>query len=205
MVIKSLAVTILTLIALTSIFSTCKKGGCANTVYNFEIGIKAYPDLDTIHVADTLWFEINSSTTFTDLASNNNVDYSGSKNLGSAMGFGQFFGKDSVKDAANSFEYILVKGQNVNNPFVLKIREYLFVEQNNSYLFKLGVIPKEKGIFGIGFSNAANVFRSNDQCTKASFNIFFQNTRQHYFLNPNINSNNTDTTKPSGSYYFAVN
>ncbi|MEP7229638.1 MAG: hypothetical protein ABI691_05270 [Ginsengibacter sp.] len=202
---KIFVVAALFFIAITTTFSTCKKGGCANTVYNFEIGVKAYPDRDSIHIGDTLWVEINAPTTFTDLVSNNDVNYAGAANLGSAIGFGEFIGRDSVRESANSFEYLLIKGYNVNNPFVSKIREYLFMEQNNFYLFKLGIIPKEKGIFGIGFSNAANVFRANDGCTKARFNIFFQNTHQHYFLNPNINSNSADTTKPSGSYYFAVN
>ena len=201
---KYFTVAILLIIAMASTFSTCKKGGCENTVYNFQIGIKAYPDIDSIRTSDTLWFEINSSSTFTDLVSNNDVNYSSAANLGSAIGFGEFVGKDSIREAANSFDYILVKGANVTNPFISKIREYLFVEQNNNYVFKLGITPKEKGMFGIGLSNAANVFRTNDKCTKASFAIFFQNTKQHYYLNPNINSSNFDTTKPSASYYFKV-
>ena len=201
---KTLTLAVLLIIALASIFNACKKQGCANTVYNFQIGVKAYPDIDNIHISDTVWFEINSSSTFTDLVSNNNVNYSNAVNLGSAIGFGEIIGKDSIRESANSFSYFLVNGINVINPFVSKIREYLFVEKNNSYLFKLGIIPKIKGVFGIGLSNAANVFRTNDKCTKASFKLFFQNTKQHYYLNPNINSSNFDTTKPSGSYYFKV-
>lgn len=204
---KHFSIAILLIIATASIFSTCKKGGfgCANTVYTFDLGIKAYPDFETIHLGDTIWLELNAPTSLTDITSNQVIDYSGTANLGSAIGFGQFVGRDTVIEAANFFDYKLINGINVNNPSVSKIREYLFVEQQNQYLFKLGIVPKQKGIFGIGLSNAANVFRRNDNCTKASFNINFKNTKQHYYLNPNINSSNTDTTKPSASYYFKVN
>ena len=203
---KYFTIGILLCITIASIFSTCKEGGlgCANAVYSFELGIKANPDFDVIHLGDTIWLEINSPTTFTDIASNSMVNYSGASNLGSAIGFGQFIGKDTVKEVANLFDYKLLNGIPVNNTFVSKIREYLFVEQQNQYLFKLGIVPKQKGIFGIGVSNAANVYRKNDNCTKANFIINFVNTKQHYYLNPNINSSNTDTTKPSGSYYFKV-
>jgi hypothetical protein len=200
-------VAILLFIAITTTFSTCKKGGlgCANAIYNFNLDIRAYPDYAEINVGDTIWLEITSPHDFTDLVSNVKINYANAANLGSAIGFGEFIGRDSVLNAANYFDYKLIDGIKVNNPFVSKIREYLFIENQNQYLFKLGIIPKQTGIFGIGLSNAANVYRKNDKCTKANFLINFNNTKQHYFLNPNINSSNTDTTKPSASYYFKVN
>ena len=73
------------------------------------------------------------------------------------------------------------------------------------YVFKLGIVPQQSGIFGIGFSNANNVYRKSDKCTKANFQIILENTRHHYYLNPNINRSNFDTAKPNGSYYFKVN
>lgn len=203
---KYYTIAILFIIATATTFSKCQKGGlgCARTVYNFQMEIQAYPDNSSIKIDDTLWLEINAPTSLPDITKGKTVDYSGSKNLGTAIGFGQFFGKDSIKDAANLFEYKLINGREVNNPFTTKIREYLFDEQNGRYIFKLGIIPKEKGIFGIGFSNAANVFRKTDNCTKANFEMDFANTVQHFYLNPNINSSNTDTTRPSASYFFKV-
>lgn len=193
-------------IAITNIFTTCKKGGfgCSNNIYNFNINVIAYPDNAKLSVGDTIWLEINSPKDFIDLPSNVKINYANAANLGSAIGFGEFIGKDSVLEAANFFDYILKQGIKVNNPSTSKIREYLFIEDQDKYLFRLGIIPKKPGIFGIGFSNAANVYRKNDKCTKAGFLINFKNTKQHYYLNPNINSSNTDTIKPTGSYYFKV-
>ena len=90
----------------------------------------------------------------------------------------------------------------VNNPNTLQIREFQFVQQNDRYLFKLGIIPKEVGVFGVGFSNAANVYRKNDACTKANFTINFKGTNQHYYLNPNFQGGPPPT---GGDYYFKVN
>ena len=59
------------LISMAAFFSTCTpRFDCANTTYNFEIGVKAYPDEDSIHVGDTIWFEINESTALKDMIRN---------------------------------------------------------------------------------------------------------------------------------------
>lgn len=190
----------------TFIFSTCKKGelGCANTVYNFQLFADVFPDKDSVHIGDTIWLEVNSTTMFRDINSNVVVDYSHAMNLGSAIGFGEYSIINNPIFAANSFRDILLTGSNVNNPNIEQIREYLFSEQNNRYVFKLGIVAQQPGIFGIGFSNARNVYRESDKCTKANFQIILENTRHHYYLNPNINSSNFDTTKTSGIYYFKV-
>ncbi len=202
---KFLSISLLLAVAMISTFSTCKKGitGCAETVYSFQMDIKAYPDIDSIHTGDTLWLEVNSPATLQDNISNRLVNYSGAENLGTAIGFGQFK-NDSTTVAANFFDYKLVLGIPINNPNINQIREYLFIQTNNNYAFKLGIVPKYKGTFSIGVSNAANVYRKSDNCTKASFVITFKDTKQHYYLNPFIKSSNIDTLNPSGSYYFKV-
>ncbi|MBD3750709.1 MAG: hypothetical protein IE931_14575 [Sphingobacteriales bacterium] len=203
---KIYTITILLIIVLTMTFSTCRKGGlgCANTVYNFQIAAKIRPNLDSIHIGDTIWIELNTSTNLTDVVSNKIINYSGAKNLGTLIGFGDYSILNNPVPSANNFTTILIKGKEINNPNKLQVREYLFEEQNDRYILKLGIIANKKGIFGIGLSNAQNVYRASDECSKAFFNIILQDTRQHYYLNPNINSSNTDTIKPTGSYYFKV-
>lgn len=186
-----------------TITSSCGKLCLTDTAFNFQISVKAYPDRDSIRIGDTIWLEINAPTSLQDISSKKIVDYSGTENLGSAIGFERItIGNPIV--SANSFNYILITGIQVSNPNTTQIREFLFVQSNYSFAFKLGIIPKEKGVFGIGFSNAANVYRNSNKCTKALFQINFESTRQHYYLNPYINTTNTDTTKASGSYYFKV-
>ncbi|MEO6638536.1 MAG: hypothetical protein ABIN25_09675 [Ginsengibacter sp.] len=77
---------LLLLLGITSIGSQCKKRfGCANMVYNFEIGVKTSPNNDTINIGDTIWFEINSPSTLKDQNTNQLINYSGVENLGSGI------------------------------------------------------------------------------------------------------------------------
>src|SRR5689334_11622357 len=85
----------LSLIALMCIYAQCNKRlDCANTVYSFEMGIKAYPDKDSINVGDTIWLEVNEPTTLKDVFSGKMIDYSGAVNLGSFVSFSKLV--DSV-------------------------------------------------------------------------------------------------------------
>lgn len=131
--------------------NSCGKNGlgCINTTYNFQIGVKAYPNRDSIRVGDTVWLEINAPISLTDISSNTVVNYSGATNLGSAIGFIKLIGKNNAIGAANMFNYYLVKGININNPNTENTREYKFTENDNRYTFKLGIISKEKGAFKI--------------------------------------------------------
>ena len=195
---------VVVLIYATTVFSTCNKTilGCSEESHSFQINAIAYPDKDSIHIGDTLWLEVNAPTTLKDVFSGKMMDYSGAANLGSAIGFGEYSIVGIFKNAANYFDYYLVTGASVSNPNTAQIREYLFTQANNSYRFKLGVIPREKGIYCIAFSNATNVYRNSDKCTKAGFEINFENANHHYYLNPNFQNG----ALPAGgeNYYVKV-
>ena len=181
-------------------FQCKKRFGCADTVYNFEIGVRAVPDLDSVNVGDTIWFEINSATQLKDV-NGQLIDYSNAENLGTGISFyaldnqeGQFIIK-----ATSKFDYLLVAGTQLR--MTDDIIEYRFIEENGAYKFKLGISPKMKGIYGIIFSNAANVYRKSDACTKAAFTINFTQTDPHYYLNPNFQGGPTPV---GGDYYFKI-
>lgn len=189
-------------LAVISICSQCKDLDCREQVFSFEIGIKAYPDKDSIRVNDTIWLEVNEQTTLKDLQTGSIIDFSGAANLGSAIGFkkyssvtGQF-----TTDAVEKFNFYLIKGTEVPNRTPSLYKEYFFAEENG-YVFRLGVIPKETGTFVLVFSNATSVVRKRDNCTKASFVLNFKKTNQHYYLNPNFVGG---PVAPGGDYYFKV-
>jgi len=191
------------LLFLTVILSSsmqCKKiVGCAETIYNFEIGVKAYPDIDSITIGDTIWFEVNTPSLLKDV-NGQMVDYSTAANLGSAVSFHTLSEDNQFTiKSVNKFDYLLKEGTQLK--ITDDLIEYSFSEKNGNYLFKLGIIAKEKGTYGLIFSNAANVYRNNDKCTKASFNINFHNTNPHYNLNPNFQGGPIPV---GGDYYFKV-
>ena len=199
---KFLTLSVIAVIAVISTFSTCKKGGlgCANTVYFFQIGVKSFPNYDSIHIGDTLWFDINSTSTLEDSVSKKMIDYSNAENLGSDIAIEKIINATTFIGSVQSFNYLLIKGKEVQSSNSNLIKDYIFSEQAGYYIFKLGLVAKETGTFTAVFGNAANVYRSSDKCTKASFEINFENTNQHYYLNPNSNG----YIGKGGDYYFKV-
>jgi hypothetical protein len=195
------------LIALLFIRASCatKALNCANTKYSFELPIKAYPGKEKMHVGDTLWFEITSPTTLKDQLSSKEIDYSNAANLGSSVAFSTLSSEGEFTiNCVSRFDYLLKSGIELSRGYANGlINEYGFTETSNEYRFLLAIIPKDTGTYRIGFSNAANVSRQNDKCTKAEFALNFRNTDQHYYLAPGYNPNGP--TLVGGDYYFKVN
>lgn len=191
--------------ALLFLQATCNKHGldCAATKYSFQLPIRAYPNKEWVHVGDTIWLEINESTTLKDNQSGQSINYGGAQNLGSGVSFSALSSNNEFTlNAVDKFEFVLKKGTELRRGFNNGLgNEYRFVEEQDRYLFLLGIVAKEKGIYGIVFSNAANVFRTNDRCTKANFAILFEDTDQHYRLNPFYIPG---TNPRGGDYYFKV-
>lgn len=188
----------------TAVFSTCKKSilGCTENTYSFDIDAKVFPDKDSINIGDTIWVEINSPTTLTDQF-NTLVDYSNANNLGTVMGFVKVINVSPIQleDAVNDFKLILIAGNEVPsvNPQLLK--EYNFQESGGRYIFKLAIIPKNRGTFSFNLENAANVMRNGNSCPKAIFNFLLKNTTdQHYYLYPG----GIGVTPAGADYYFYV-
>ena len=80
------------------------------------------------------------------------VTYSGVENLGSVISFQKLVGSSFSEKALNQFSLILKQGTLVNNqidPGFFK--EYSFENSNGAYKFKLGVSPKDTGIYRIFF------------------------------------------------------
>lgn len=199
---------VMLVICMTSYGFKCNKSvGCAEVVSNFEMGIKAYPDKDSILIGDTIWIEINEPVIFKDLTGTGtgNVDYSNAANLGAAISFAQLISVDSTNDkVASKFKYLLMSGSSVERQDTIKYWEYKFSEQNGFYRFKLALIPREKGVYKMFIGNANNVYRNNNKCTKANFIINFINTNQHYYFNK-VSFPGIVLSGKTGVYLFKVN
>ncbi len=173
---------------------------CAKTVYSFQLPVKAFPDKDTFNIGDTIWLEINEPTLIRDGISGEMVDYSGTSNLGSAISFLYWDNLiNAWSEGISRFKFSIEKGTELKvTPLTI---QYRFIESTDRYLFKLGVIPKEKGLHSLLLSSSNNTFRENDKCTKASFTINFKDTDQHYYLSPSYTG---QTGLIGGDYYFYV-
>ena len=191
------------LIFFISTYSTCKKNGsCTESRYSFEIGVKATPNSDSLLINDTIWLVLDEPVNLLDKTTNTVVDYSNSANLGSAIGFQKAIFAPTLNfiPAVEKFVFRNIEGIETNNSNPSLLKEYLFTENNGRYKFKLGVVAKDTGIFRFVFSNAANVYRKNNSCTKAFFEINFKETNQHRYLIPGFGG----STVKGGDYYFKV-
>ncbi len=182
--------------------TTCKKIGCAETIFNFEAKAIIMNNKESFNLGDTLFLTITCLV----LQKNNNVGqniaFKKAANLGTSIGFGELI-QPEVKEAANDFNFILLKGRVANNLNTNAIREYIFSENDFSYNLTLGIIPKKRGIFSIGLSNANNVYRVDDKCTKANYRIFFDATEQHSYLLKQV-LGVEPPAPPNGTYFFKV-
>lgn len=167
-----------------TMFSTCRKGGfdCANTVYTFQIGEQITPDKDSIRVGDTLVLKMTAPTNLTDMQSGRTISYGNAENLGNIVTFLRLFPMNQSYGAMKNFTLSVIKGRTVNTVAEQGQLEVLFSEENEKYVFDLLIVPRDTGRYAITIGNAANVYRKNDKCTKASFEIDFQNTDQHFYF-----------------------
>lgn len=173
-------------ISYISIWASCnKRFDCSQTDYSFEAFYKTYPDRDSLKVGDTIWLELNTPTLIKDLLNNQVIDYSGAENFGTAISYLELVSGANDPPplpSANYFDNVLKTGILSSTDKPDQIRAYLFKEESGTYLFKLGVVPKKKGLFIIAPGNAANVYRKSDKCSKAGFRLTFKNTNQHLYL-----------------------
>lgn len=184
----------------------CKKLrlDCKTVKYNFQLPAKAYPDTDSIKIGDTLWLEIDEPTILKDGISSSNIDYSGTENLGTVIGFDQLLGVGKLVYAIDKFHVTAIKGQKLNQTTI--DAEYRFIEEDKRFKFKLAIQPKEAGVFRLIIGNSNNTYRKSDKCTKANFNIEFKDTQLHaYFYNVFDPNAIIDASNKGNVYYFKVN
>lgn len=180
-----------------------RSADCFSATYAFELDVKAYPDKASIQINDSITFSVDAPTDFINKADGSSINYRDAANLGSAVNFHALAEDTSwTIKAVSYFDYILTAGKELRHGFDGGSgNEYLFVEENGRYRFELTIVPKRKGLFIVVFSNAANVYRKKDNCTKANFTINFKNTDQHYPLSPFYRPGQILV---GGDYYFEV-
>jgi hypothetical protein len=172
---------------------------CENIKYRFQIFVKAIPGVDTMTIRDTVWISVNQSTTLSNIGSGESINYSGAENLGTAIAFQKITGTTPIiTDAAESFNVKIISGEQTSTSSLVK--SFLFTEKNTFYEFRLGIIPQEPGTYRLVLSNANNVYRRTDKCTKAAFNIDFHETNQHFYMFPR----GGNTPPGGGTFYFHV-
>ena len=197
------------LLIIITINCGCPKS-CIEANYSFAVNAQITPDIDSVHVGDTIYLTSTFPSRLNNLVTNDSVDYSNSTNIGSTLGIVQLVkGIYPGQDAVNKFNFINVVGTIYNDnsiPSPNKVQGLNYFENNNFYKLKIGIVPKQVGIYYLGVGNGlSNRRKNNNSCEKASFSITLNNTNQHlnYFSqwNPDVNLSNYEQPR---AYFLKV-
>jgi hypothetical protein len=201
--------TFMPLFILAIVISGCPKP-CIEANYIFAVNSQITPDLDTLHIGDTLYLTSSFPSSLKDQIGGSIVDYSNAKNLNSTLGIGEFINGEKIpNDAVFNFDYFSIKGRIYNDRNIPKpdgTQQLTYQEINGNYELKIGLIPQKKGIYGLGIGDGLSNGRSNAKsCEKATLSISINNTNQHFYIYKDIDSGHqVSDYEQKHAYYFVV-
>lgn len=169
------------------ILSGCPKP-CVEPNYLFAADAQITPDNDSIHIGDTLYLISDVPNQLIDQQTGTLVNYSNSTGVASSLSITSSPVSDGahVIDAVVDFNFISIEGRIYNDKRIPRpdgIQQLEYAEINGNYVLKVGLIAKKKGNYILGISNGvSNGRKKTNNCEKASFNIKFDNTAQHFYL-----------------------
>lgn len=180
---------------------------CKDARYSFSMHESFSPEKDSISIGDTLWINSSHSTTFQDLQSYANVDFSNSQ-IGSNIRILRFPDtSQNVIGGIYNFDIIKIYGNEVGNDNIpSENKGYYYEEVDTGYLLKLGFIAKEKGVYGISLGNSIGIVQKKGGCEKATIEIDNSNLNTHLYYYENFFPGDTTSiyTK-THVYFFKVN
>ena len=169
------------------IAASCNKNDtrpCANGGYAFTVKSEWSPQREVYNIGDTIFLNSTFSKTLLDVIGNFNVDYSNAKSIGGNLFIHEM---DSVQhvvlDAVQKFNFIQQVGIVLNNPQQAnRIINVSYFETSATYIFKMGIIPKNKGLFAIFISNLNSQGIIGKNCTNAGFTNTLTNSNKNLNL-----------------------
>ncbi len=175
-------------IYLVAIFSFISCGHrCVEANYYFSMTESFSPEKDSIPIGDTLWVTSSHSTTFLDSLSQKNIDFSNSQ-VGSPFEILNFpDASQNVIGGVNDFGYYIISGSETGNDNIpTQNKGFYYEEESNQYILKVGIIAKQKGIYGISLGDDISVIRNNNGCEKAFIEIDNTNANNHLYYDENF-------------------
>jgi hypothetical protein len=149
--------------------------------YVFQQTASFSPESDTISIGDTLFFHSSNSTVFTDIYSNQSIQFNGAINFGSALGIGGLvLGSDSIWGVVDHFDVVPLEGKIYSDNKLLpsKVKQLLYAERDGNYTLSFGLIPKIKGVYVLTLSDGI-IFKP--ECKRA--NVVFTLLNNDHHLN----------------------
>jgi hypothetical protein len=160
--------------------SSCHKL-CIPAQYDSTGGVATLsPDLDSIRVEDTLWFNSNIPTEvryFQGASDSGTYNLSGAKNVATDIHLTSLLGVNNSPGVIDSFIFLPEKGNIIINPQVPSAGKTItYTEENGNYIFKLGLIAMKKGIYCF---TIIDIYQAMKGCDKISVTVVMNNSDSH--------------------------
>ncbi len=157
---------------------------CRNAAYSFKITSTWSPQRLNYNIADTIHLESVFPKTLVDLQSNQLIDYSGAKSIGGNL---IFYKLDSINHtfipSFDKFFIGAVNGSfNTNTSVPNKIINIVYSETASLYIFRVAIVPLERGIFALAIVDLGSQGIVGKNCTNAGFVNTLTNTDKNLQL-----------------------
>lgn len=147
---------------------------CGDNLYAFRVKMTVRPEQEVYRLGDTLWIEADNPNVFHDDQTGQSVSLAG-HSLGVSIKM-VLFKADSTypDDAAHHFDVVVRHGKQVSGGRLEERapnygKHFEFVETGDRFLFNVGVICRQAGIYCFYTSNSSNILISGGRtCDRAS-------------------------------------
>ena|SRR5690625_2821937 len=171
------------LIIMTLLCCGCPKPCPMGTDYDFQAYMTISPGKGSFEVGDTIFFNSIVSSKMNDLHSDRLIPFDGALNFGTTLRIGRLkYTSDTIIDAVQSFEYYPILGKLYTNSKLApnRVKQLLYIEQNDNYILEFGLITKDTGVYVVSIGNAINVtLKKKNDCERANIEITFGNEDKH--------------------------
>lgn len=181
--------TLLFVLPFIFLFATCKKnkGECIGNAYSLKETWNVLPQRDSINIGDTLIFSSSFSNNPFDYKTNTNVDFSGNAVIGTSFSIRIVKGFGDLRPSIDSFTLFSLEGtMKANDISPNQIKDIRWIEYNNFYSSKIGIIAKRKGDYCITVSDAFGRLNKTNECESGA-GIYLSNKsvkNNAYLLRP---------------------
>ncbi len=168
--------------------SSCKKDSskpCLNiTPFSFNVASNIAPESETYKMGDTLFLNSKIPFAISNNMTNEQVNYENNTGISGSLTFAYFdTSAHLLKASFDKFQIVPYIGNYtpINNTPNNGIN-CSFVEENRNFQFKIGIIPKQKGIYSLAFNDLSSRGLKNKDCTNANFIMTITNSNKNFNL-----------------------
>lgn len=148
---------------ITTFYSCFTSNTCYN-YYSFEFPMTISPSQDTFHIGDTIWCEMNLPNEILDKNSGEYIDFTDYE-LFYTLSMDRVDTNTLLHTPILDFDLYAETGR-IDQDVNTFVYTYTYFKTINEKTFKIGLIPKQKGTFCLGYSLASYFSRIEADDTK---------------------------------------